>query len=297
MNEGLLAAVLAAAGEPPATVCDVRPLTGGDINAAWRLQTPSKIVFAKTHNAGSSYLPMYQTEALGLAALADSGAVRVPGVYGSGIAGGDAWLALEYFQLTSASAASAAQLGAALAQLHRTTRQRFGWDQANFIGLSPQPNPWTDDWATFYASARIGAQLELASQSGYTGQLLDLGERVIAEIPELFTNYHPAASLLHGDLWGGNWGAVTDEGVEHPVLFDPAVYFGDRETDIAMTELFGGFPQAFYAAYDEHWKLDAGYAGRRPLYQLYHVLNHLNLFGGGYEAQAVNLMRTVLSAR
>jgi fructosamine-3-kinase len=144
----------------------------------------------------------------------------------------------------------------------------------------------------FLAEKRIGFQLDLAARNGHGRTLAADGEALLARLGDFFTDYTPPPSLLHGDLWGGNFAAVEGE----PVIYDPAVYYGDRETDIAMTELFGGFGPEFRAAYAEAWPLDDGYALRRDLYQLYHVLNHLNLFGGGYLSQARALLGRLLAA-
>ncbi|MEO1204570.1 MAG: fructosamine kinase family protein, partial [Pseudomonadota bacterium] len=154
----------------------------------------------------------------------------------------------------------------------------------------PQRNPWTDEWLTFFAEHRLGYQLELAARNGYVGELETLGAALAARLPELLEGHAPEPSLLHGDLWGGNWGVADGE----PVIFDPAVYFGDSETDIAMTQLFGGFGRTFYEAYFERRPPGEGSATRLELYQLYHVLNHLNLFGSGYLGQAITLMRSLL---
>jgi len=154
-----------------------------------------------------------------------------------------------------------------------------------------QPNGRNSDWAEFWATRRFGFQLSLAARNGFTGQLQTKGERLLDTLPALL-NHAPAPSLLHGDLWGGNIAFDTDG---HPVIFDPAVYYGDRETDLAMTELFGGFGAEFYAAYRDAWALDPGYRTRKTLYNLYHILNHLNLFGGGYLGQALGMVEELLA--
>ena len=136
----------------------------------------------------------------------------------------------------------------------------------------------------------VVADLALAAGNGYGGDIAGLGARLAAKLPEFFDGYTPDASLLHGDLWGGNWGAVAGE----PVMFDPAVYYGDRETDIAMTMVFGGFGRAFYEAYESSWPMAAGHEQRLRLYQLYHILNHLNLFGRSYLGRAIDLMKSLL---
>ena len=170
-----------------------------------------------------------------------------------------------------------AALAQMLATLHRQTGPRFGWHCDNWIGGTPQINHWHDDWATFFFECRMRPQLELAAKNGYR----------IEFSSTLLQDHKPSPSLLHGDLWSGNAGFI-DEG---PVLFDPAVYYGDREADLAMTELFGGFPARFYEAYDEAFPLPDGYETRKHLYNLYHLLNHLNLFGSGYLAQVKATLR------
>ena len=169
---------------------------------------------------------------------------------------------------------------------------RFGWPRDNTIGTTPQVNAWGDDWAEFFRDRRIAPQLALAARNGHGGALQRDGERLLAAIPALLAGHAPAPSLLHGDLWSGNAACLA---TGEPVIFDPAVYYGDREADLAMTELFGGFGADFYAAYRDAWPLPDGYERRRTLYNLYHVLNHLNLFGGGYGAQAETMIARLLA--
>jgi fructosamine-3-kinase len=164
----------------------------------------------------------------------------------------------------------------------------FGWDINNTIGSTVQINNWTANWAEFWAKHRIGYQLKLARRRG--GHFPQ-GERLLEVIPELLAGHEPQPSLVHGDLWGGNAG-VTSAG--EPVIFDPAAYFGDREVDIAMTELFGGFSAQFYRGYNQVWPLEGGYDQRKTLYNLYHILNHFNLFGGSYESQANQMINRIL---
>jgi fructosamine-3-kinase len=182
-------------------------------------------------------------------------------------------------------------LGDQLAALHRATESRFGWHRGNTIGSTPQSNEWHEDWIVFYRERRLRVQIDLAARR-MGAPLRQLGETLMERLPEFFQDYRPAPSLLHGDLWSGNV-ATMREG--DPVIFDPAVYYGDREADIAMTELFGGFSADFYAAYRRAWPLDPGYETRKSLYNLYHVLNHFNLFGGGYGMQAQQMMQRLLN--
>lgn len=265
---------------------------GGCISRALRLETSHGDFFLKLQ--GAAHAVQFDTERAALDELGRAGAVRVPRVIGAGRAGDVAYLLLEYLPLAPLDGRSAARLGEGLAELHRVTADAFGWDRDNFIGATPQPNPRSRDWAGFFAGQRFGHQVGLAQRAGLLthadGQLFD---RLLGQVQHLLHGHAPAPSLLHGDLWGGN--AAATAGGE-PVIFDPATYHGDRETDLAMTELFGGFPPAFRDAYQAAWPVDAGYTVRRELYNLYHVLNHLNLFGGGYAGQARDLAMRLLRA-
>lgn len=262
-----------------------RSVSGGDISAAWRFSTDSGSVFLKTGPA--EFIDLYSAEADGLRALADARAVRVPKVAGFGQVGGDAWLALEWLDLEPAGPRAQALLGRQLAMQHRRRQDRFGWHRDNMIGTTPQLNDREDDWVRFFRDRRLLIQLQLAESNGFGGELLQEGARLATHLERLFGEYEPQPSLLHGDLWGGNWSSV--DGV--PVIYDPSVYCGDRESDLAMTRLFGGFGKEFYRAYEEEWPLAKGHEKRVALYQLYHVLNHLNMFGGTYLARAVGLVR------
>jgi fructosamine-3-kinase len=218
----------------------------------------------------------FAAEADGLLALRNAG-LCAPEPLAHGVAGGEAYLLLEYLELVAAG--DFAALGRMLANAHRKSGPRFGWARDNYIGLTPQKNDWCDDWAEFWRERRLRPQIDLARRNGFDVPLVD---------PRTFLVEHqPAPSLLHGDLWSGNAGFTKDG----PVVFDPAVYYGDREADLAMTELFGGFPREFYRAYNETFALDAGYEKRKHLYNLYHLLNHVNLFGGGYLGQAKSCLR------
>jgi fructosamine-3-kinase len=279
---------LRAAGVKPDAACEPRPVAGGDISAAWRIDTGDTPVFLKTGPATS--WDMFSAEAEGLAELATADAVRVPALLAAGQHADTAYIALEWLDLGRSSGAADRRLGEQLAAMHRVTRDQHGWHRDNTIGLTPQRNDWADDWVDFFRDRRLGFQLRLAARNGYAGRLQESGARLAKRLPFFFTGYRPAASLLHGDLWAGNW-AVSDG---EPVIFDPAVYFGDRETDLAMTKLFGGFGREFYEAYASSWPLDPGHEARCDLYQLYHVLNHLNLFGSAYLGRAEQLMQRLL---
>lgn len=261
---------------------------GGCINRAHCLEGGGRAFFVKLNRAAG--LEMFQAEAEGLAEMAAAGAVRVPRPVTAGVAGASAYLVLEYIPLTGRF--DAAALGTQLAALHRKTAPRFGWHRDNTIGSTPQINTPNDDWVSFWRAHRLGFQLELAGRRGIGGRALDKGARLLDELDAFFADHRPPASLLHGDLWGGN--AAGDER-RNPVIFDPATYYGDREADLAMTELFGGFGSAFRRAYEDAWPLDPGYGTRKVLYNLYHILNHYNLFGGGYGAQAESMIDRLLA--
>jgi fructosamine-3-kinase len=235
---------------------------------------------------------MFQAERDGLDAMAATDTIRVPRPLCCGVAAGQSFIAMEYVPLGGAGSATAALAGERLAAMHRSTAAAHGWHRDNTIGATPQPNAEDADWARFWCERRLGFQLELAARNGCGGRLQARGARLLGCVGALL-NHAPVPSLLHGDLWGGNLGGDADG---NPVIFDPACYYGDREADIAMTELFGGFGSRFYAAYNAAWPLDPGYETRKTLYNLYHILNHLNLFGGGYGSQAERMIDRLLAA-
>lgn len=263
---------------------------GGCINDSFRWESSNGPVFVKLARAAD--LPMLEAEADGLRELDAGNSVRVPTVLDSGVVGNGAFLALEWVQISRASGEEQALLGTQLAHQHRVLATRFGWRRDNTIGSTQQINTWTDDWLPFFREHRLGFQLQLAEGNGYGGRLQETGARLLERLDVLLGDHRPAPSLLHGDLWGGNVGAAPSGA---PVIFDPAVYFGDREADLAMTRLFGGFHREFYDAYESAWPLPASASGRVDLYNLYHVLNHLNLFGSGYLGQAQSLIDRLLT--
>ncbi|MCA1926104.1 MAG: fructosamine kinase family protein [Thiobacillus sp.] len=281
----LQAAIFEATGRPFG-LPRVRCAPGGDSSDAQVIDDGERRYFVKRQPAARR--AMFETEAAGLAALGAH--LRVPGVVACGETADEAFLVLEALDLRGAG--DAAALGEALARMHRAPQAAWGWQHNNFIGRTQQFNAPADDWMDFWRSRRLGVQLRLAAQNGLPGALLRDGERLMADLPAFFTGHAPIPSLLHGDLWGGNHAYLADGS---PVLFDPAVYCGDRECDLAMTELFGGFAADFHAAYRAAWPLEPGYATRKKLYNLYHVLNHANLFGGGYAAQAANMAQALLA--
>jgi len=264
-----------------------RPVGGGDISAAWRVKADDHSVFLKTGSKDS--YDMFVAEAEGLRELVRAEALRVPRVLGCVQSASESLLALEWIDFDLPRPDTESLLGQRLAKQHRYCSDRFGWHRDNTIGSTPQRNLYNDDWVEFLKEDRLGFQLMLAAENGFTGELQQEGDRLLSNLGQFFSGYWPEASLLHGDLWGGNWASSGGE----PVIFDPAVYYGDRESDIAMTRLFGGFSAEFYSAYEVSWPLAAGSEKRILLYQLYHVLNHLNLFGQSYLGRALGIMRSL----
>jgi fructosamine-3-kinase len=243
-------------------VVDARPVSGGCIHRCYRATLAGRAVFLKVNEARLA--DAFAAEADGLAALRAAGCTA-PEPLSHGAAGSESYLLMEFLELKSLG--DYAALGRMLDTLHRSHASEFGWGRDNYIGSTPQQNRRYANWAQFWRECRLEPQLALARKNGY---VLDAND-----VSHLLEGHRPEPSLLHGDLWGGN-AAYLANGA--PVLFDPAVYYGDREADLAMTELFGGFPPEFYSAYGP---LPAGYETRKHLYNLYHLLNHLNLFGGG----------------
>jgi len=242
-------------------------VTGGCIHECYRVSIQGKEWFLKTNSI--RHEDAFAAEADALAGLRGAG-YRAPMPQAHGVAAGRAYLLMEFLDLKGRIDFPA--LGRMLAQAHRSVGPGFGWDRDNYIGATPQANGWCDDWAQFWRERRMKPQLELAKRNGFS----------LPEVPlTLLQGRAPQPCLLHGDLWSGN-ASFTPIG---PVVFDPAAYYGDREADLAMTELFGGFPPDFYSSYRAAYPLDAGYERRKHLYNLYHLLNHLNLFGRSYLGQ------------
>ena len=284
-----------------------RSVSGGCINQGYAISSSSsRTYFAKINEA--SQVAMFEAEALGLQQMRETQTIRVPKPICWGSEGNWAYIVLEWLDLRGRRGDQVwEEMGRKLAQMHKYTppspplarggeesnsallRGCFGWDINNTIGSTVQINNWTANWAEFWAEHRIGYQLKLAKHRGGN---FPQGESLLKVIPELLAGYEPQPSLVHGDLWGGNAG-VTSAG--EPVIFDPATYLGDREVDIAMTELFGGFPAQFYRGYNQVWPLDSGYEKRKTFYNLYNILNHFNLFGGSYESQANQMINQILS--
>ena len=262
---------------------------GGCINECYVVRSRERAYFVKLN--APSRLDMFTAEAAGLTEIARSNTVRVPHPVCHGASAQASWLALEHMELRPGNERSMGKLGRNLARMHRVTGGQHGWHRDNTIGATPQINTGSGDWITFWREQRLGFQLKLAAGKGHS-RLVAHGERLMERLPAFFAGHSPSPSLLHGDLWSGN---AAMEASGEPVIFDPAVYYGDREADLAMTELFGAFPPLFYDAYGAEYPLDPGYPTRKHLYNLYHVLNHVNLFGGGYRAQAERMIEQLLA--
>lgn len=271
-------------------ITSITPVSGGDINEAYRIETPEGVWFLKMHANAPRHL--FTEERKGLEALyAASTSLRIPQVrkVGEGDMERPAWLLLEWIEPGEPDEQTAEPLGRGLAAIHRRTASTFGWDTDNFIGLLPQLNTPSHHWPLFWRDCRLLPQYRLAEKR----HLLPPGrqrrmERLLERLNEWLDTPDAVPSLLHGDLWSGNWFSDTHR---RPCLVDPASYFGHREVDLAMTQLFGGFPPRFYDAYRESYPLDPGYEERRPLYQLYYLWVHLNLFGEGYGASVDRILK------
>ncbi|NET37005.1 MAG: fructosamine kinase family protein [Cyanothece sp. SIO1E1] len=266
---------------------DRRSIGGGSINQAYSITDSHCTYFLKLNHA--SRVAMFEAEALGLKQMADSDTILVPRPICWGTDANSAYIVMEWLDLGYGNSYAWQKMGQQLAAMHRVSHQQgFGWEQNNTIGETPQKNPWTADWVEFFTEHRIRYQFQLAERRGGHFPHQD---RLLTAIPALLAGHNPRSSLVHGDLWSGN-AAVTKTG--EPVLLDPATYFGDREVDIAMSELFGGFPADFYQGYNQAYPLDSGYQKRKILYNLYHILNHFNLFGGSYGSQANRMIEQLI---
>ena len=263
------------------------PINGGCINQAFLIGDAQQRFFVKTNHANLS--SMFEAEKAGLEEIQNSQSIKCPQPVTCGTSDQMAFLVLEYLDMGS-SKINDELFGQQLAKMHTHTSQQFGWYRNNTIGSTHQNNQLSPDWISFWHQQRLDFQLRLAANHSH--RLLPQGEKLLEALPLFFTNYQPRPALLHGDLWSGNYSSLSDG---TPVIFDPAVYYGDRETDLAMTELFGGFSTRFYAAYNEALPLDAGYQTRKTLYNLYHILNHLNLFGNGYLSQSESMINALLA--
>ena len=280
-------AIAKATGERHVPI-NTQPVSGGCINETHIVHMNNQRWFVKLNSVDK--LAMFEAEMEGLSILNSAHALRVPEPLICGSTETRSYLIME--AITAGNSANAMRVaGEQLAALHHSTQPRFGHQRDNYIGATEQINSVESDWLTFWREHRLGYQLKLAHKKGLSDTSMALGEQLIDALPH-FLDHSPKASLLHGDLWGGN--IMTDQhGL--PVIYDPAIYYGDRETDLAMTYLFGGFTTDFYQAYQANYALTDGHEVRRTLYNLYHILNHFNLFGGSYDQQAHRMMQSLLS--
>ncbi|PSB02521.1 fructosamine kinase family protein [Merismopedia glauca] len=273
------------------TVENSRSVGGGCINQGYVISNGEANYFVKLNSASLS--EMFVAEAKGLQQIASTKTIKVPQPIVWGTVENSAYLVMEYLDLGKGKS-NWKEMGKQLAKMHRypitNGEVKFGWDLNNTIGSTPQINDWMNDWGDFFAKYRIGYQLKLAKKKGGN---FPQSEALLSAIPKILTNHQPQPSLVHGDLWGGN-ADFTSSG--EPTIFDPATYIGDREVDLAMTELFGGFPREFYQAYESEFPLTPGYPQRKILYNLYHILNHFNLFGGSYASQANSTIAKLLTS-
>ncbi len=250
------------------------PIDGGDINECYAISSGNIRFFVKVNTREN--LAIYEAEAESLRHLANSGVVSVPQVIYMGVIKEKAVLVLDYIPMKPLDQENAYLLGREMANLHKWGEQlEYGFDIDNFIGTTEQRNNWHRKWANFFADHRIGLQLKLAEERGMSfGDV----ETIVESIKERLTGHQPKPSLLHGDLWTGN----ASMSIHGPIVYDPACYWGDREVDIATTQLFSGLPERFYEGYAEVWPLDEEFESRKDIYNLYHRLNHCLLFGGHY---------------
>ncbi len=278
-----IAQAIQAAGDP-APLESIHPVSGGSISRTFRVETNNRRYMIKMHETAPA--DFFQKEAEGLRLLKHAGELGVPHVFYVDKHS----IVMEWVEGLRAPDTDE-KLGRGLARLHRdhTSSQGFGLSFDNYIGQLPQPNGWQDDWLTFLREKRLGFQAELAVKQGcFSRERGKKMERLLQSLDQWIDPQQVRPSLLHGDLWGGNWICGPD-GV--PYLIDPAVFYGDREFDLAFSEMFGGFSSAFYQAYREEYPLSPGYEERKPLYQLYYLLVHLNLFGESYGPSVDRILR------
>ena len=259
---------------------------GGSINDARRIETSCGKFFAKINEA-EPYPGMFEGEARGLEFLRENSEFDIPKVFGTGITDDIQWILMEYIDHAVKKSDYWEVFGLKMARMHRKSNEMFGLEKDNYLGSLPQKNTFKKSWGEFYAENRIAPQLKLAKDAGLAGdQMVRLLEKVISRADTYFPGEPPA--VLHGDLWTGNF-ATTING--EATIFDPAAYYGHREMDIAMSRLFGGFDARFYDAYNAEYPLEQGWEGRLPIADLYPLLAHLNIFGGTYAYQIMNILR------
>jgi len=262
---------------------------GGCINETYQIKDNNQCYFAKLNNENT--IDILAAEADGLREIAATKTIQVPSPICLGISNHKAYLVLEYIPFTNSKSISQTQLGKHLAKLHAIPQKKFGWHRNNRIGSNTQLNPPNKDWAEFFRKYRIEFQINLAKTNGFQ---FNRTEFLLKKIDDLFIDYKPKPALLHGDLWNGNF-AFDETGA--PFIFDPANYYGDREAEFGLTEMFGGFSSDFWKGYESVLPLDPGFSKRKGIYRLYHTLNHLNLFGSSYANSASRLINEIITTR
>ncbi|MDE9483436.1 fructosamine kinase family protein [Xenorhabdus bovienii] len=263
-------------------------LAGGDIHRSWCVEYGEQHIFIKSNL--KEMLPVFKTEAEQLELLTRSKTIHVPQVYGVGYDRDHSFLLLEYLPIKPFNAYSAYYFGQQLAKLHQWSEQpKFGFDFDNMLATTIQPNGWQKRWNQFYAEKRIGWQLQLAADRGMVFGNIEL---IVQIISDKLQSHQPQPSLLHGDLWPTNCASLNSNSA---AAFDPACYWGDRECDLAMLPLYPELPLQIFDGYQSIWPLPQGFIERQPLYQLYYLLNHCNLFGGENFIIVQNMIDNILS--
>ncbi|WP_375753958.1 fructosamine kinase family protein [Vibrio sp. HN007] len=254
-------------------------LEGGGVSECYMISDGEQRYFVKTQSKEN--FPIFEAEAEGIKELRLSDTVSLPELVLFGQCKEHAFIVLNYLATKPLEDRNRSyEFGVQLAKLHQWGEQKeYGFDQDNYIGLTLQPNTWTKKWSRFFSEQRIGWQLQLLNEKGI--QFGDI-DTIVSGINEKLSNHHPKPSLIHGDLWHGN----SSNTAFGPLCYDPACYWGDHECDIAMTELFGGFQPEFYQGYESIFPLSYEYEKRKDIYNLYHILNHCNMFGGHYLEEA-----------
>ncbi|MCC5852617.1 MAG: fructosamine kinase family protein [Alkalimonas sp.] len=264
-------------------VVSKQQLSGGDINLAYHIFDDQHDFFIKLNE--KEELEQFIAEAMSLQTIEHRHAIRVPKVICYGQTLDKAFLVLEYIPLIEEHDAGWDALGQAMARMHADSGQAmYGFDWDTCVGRTSQPNKWHGNWSSFFSEQRFGWLLQLLQEQGFGFGKIDA---LVEQCRQRLNHHQPTPSLVHGDFWRGNLGFTADE----PVVFDPASYYGDREVDIAFSELFGRFPDSFYQSYQSQYPLDKNYAERKSLYNLYHVLNHAYLFRGSYLVQAQDMVK------
>ncbi|MEX2354242.1 MAG: fructosamine kinase family protein [Gammaproteobacteria bacterium] len=273
-----------------AKVTERRSLSGGSINNSEIISLQDgREYFLKSYSNQAQFPGMFEAEFKCLGLLAQTRTIIVP----APVTCSSNFIVLEVFQEADRQHDWYEKIGRQLAQLHLSTQgNRFGFEMDNYLGLSRQPNSWTDDWLSFWRDQRLGWQLELYARKSEAGdRLLELGDRLIVRLQDLIGDIKEPSVLLHGDLWSGNSSANP---AGEPVIYDPASYYGHREAEFGMMRMFGGYGPRCEAAYNEIWPFEDGADDRITLYRLYHELNHLNLFGKSYYQRCLDTMESLL---